>query len=152
MKVIFTSSNLPLALAIRFMTGCKWHHCGVIYNDDLVIEASAIKGVRGVPLDDFKSRGDFVIINVPTNDEQASQEFLFRQLTKGYDWAGALGYPFRLDWQNKDKWYCSELVAIAAKRGKSPIVRNDVRSVTPRDIWMQRFEIIETNDRKLNLG
>ena len=41
MKVIFTSSNLPLALAIRFMTGCKWHHCGVIYNDDLVIEAKA---------------------------------------------------------------------------------------------------------------
>ena len=149
MKVIFSSSNLPAALAIRFMTGCKWHHCGVVYDDDIVIEATAFKGVRGVTLEDFKSRGDFVIINIPLEDERAAKEFLFRQLGKGYDWAGALAYPFRLNWQDKDKWYCSELAAIAAKRGKSPIVRNDVRSVTPRDIWMQLFDIVETNDTNL---
>ena len=45
MKVIFTSSRLPIALLIRGMTGCKYHHCGVVLDDNQVVEASALHGV-----------------------------------------------------------------------------------------------------------
>lgn len=140
MRVIFTSSNLPAALAIRFFTGCRWHHCGIIYEnqggDPVVIESRAIVGVQAVTLQDFKNRGDWCIIDYDVADSGAAERFLYSQLGKPYDWGGAIAYPFRGDWQDRKKWYCSELVAATFEQGKSPIVRQGVRSITPRDLFI----------------
>lgn len=136
MKVIFTSSNLPFALAIRFFTGCKWHHCGILYDDNTVIESRALAGVKGVTLQDFKNRGDWCIIEYDVADEVKAKQFLFRQLDKPYDWGGAIAYPFRGDWQDRKKWYCSELVAATFEAGSSQLVRKGVRSITPRDLFI----------------
>lgn len=141
MKVIFTSSRLPLALMIRGMTGCKYHHCGII-DGNRVIEASIFHGVRAVSLETFKHRGEYVVVDIPLKDENAAREFLINQEGKGYDWTGALSYPFRKNWQNKDKWYCSELVAAVAKEGGTPIVREGVKTVTPRDIYIHPYNIV----------
>lgn len=138
MKVIFTSSNLPFALAIRLFTGCKWHHCGVIYNDDFVIESRAVGGVKAVKLDDFKNRGDYVIVDFECENELKATRFLYSQIGKSYDWSGAFAYPFRGDWQDKEKWYCSELVAKALEIGGCKLFRDDVRSITPRDLYISR--------------
>ena len=82
MKVIFTSSNLPFALAIRLFTGCKWHHCGVIYNDDFVIESRALGGVKPAKLDDFKKRGDYVLVDFECENELKATRFLYSQLAR----------------------------------------------------------------------
>lgn len=142
MKVIFTSSRLPIALLIRGMTGCKYHHCGVVLDDNQVVEASALHGVRSVSLESFKHRGEYQIIDIPLEDERAAKTFLINQLGKSYDWTGAFSYPFRKNWQNKDKWYCSELVAMAAKAAGTNIVREGSRSVTPRDIYIQPYPLV----------
>lgn len=136
MKVIFTSSNYPLPLAIRFFTGCRWHHCGIIYNDNTVIEASARGGVRGVTLNSFKARGKYCIVDFEVPKEVAAMTFLYSQLGKPYDWSGAIAYPFRGDWQNRDKWYCSELVAATLNVGGVSLFRDGIRSITPRDLYI----------------
>ena len=136
MQVIFTSSDLPLALAVRFFTGCRWSHCGVVYNGSSVIEASALHGVRAVSLNDFKARGKYCIVDFEVRDEHAAMHFLYNQLGKPYDWTGAIAYPFRGDWQEATKWYCSEIVAASLSAGGVDLFRDGIRSITPRDLYI----------------
>ena len=145
MKVIFSSSDLPFALAIRFFTGCLWHHCGIIY-DDMVIESRAATGVQAVKLQDFKNRGDWSIIDYDVADIGKAEQFLLSQLGKPYDWGGAIAYPFRGDWQDRKKWYCSELAAATFEAGNSQLVRKGVRSITPRDLFINPYgKVIATS-------
>ena len=136
MDIIYTTSNQIAANVIKLFTGCKWHHCGVIV-DDYVIEARMFGGVIHTPIKAFKSRGEWAIESVKVTDEEKAKEFLLNQIGKGYDISGAISLPFRRDWQDKHKWYCSELVAAAFAAGGSPLVKNNLISVSPRDLWVQ---------------
>lgn len=165
MRIIFTSSNLPFALLIRAMTGCKWHHCGVLV-DDVVYESRAfigvdhffsqIKqrlsgkidkmqfgGVAKTPLEVFKARGINTTVSIPLPDEGGAVEFLDSQLGKGYDWTGIMSYPFQRNWQEDTKWSCSELAAKAASAGNRDIVRKEINCITPRDLWVQVFDVVD---------
>lgn len=159
MKAIFSSSNLPLALLIRFFTGCKWHHCGVLVGD-IVYESRVfigfgnlfeelkryfknpsdnsvrLGGVIETPLKDFIKRGDYLILDLNLKDEDSALCFVKEQVGKGYDWTGILAYPFDRDWQNPSSWSCSEYLAATCKAGLKPKVRDDVNCITPRDLWV----------------
>lgn len=147
MEIIFTTSNKPAALVIQLFTGCRWHHCGVVVGD-CVIEASAIHGVRSVPLHEFMERGDWVSVIVDGVDGVLTSKFLHSQIGKGYDIFGAISLPFRRDWQDKSRWYCSELTAAAACAGGVKIVRDGLKSVTPRDLYVQNFKIKRRRKQK----
>ena len=75
MKEIFTSSRLPTCISYKGMTGCKWHHCGIVLDDNQVVEASAFHGVRSVSLESFKHRGEYQIIDIPLKDEKLPRNF-----------------------------------------------------------------------------
>ena len=63
--------------------------------------------------------------------------FAVAQVGKPYDWDALLGMPFRKDWRDPSKWFCSELVTAAFEAGGHPILRSDhVDRVTPRDVLM----------------
>ena len=134
MQIIFTTNNMPLSVLIRTITSCKWHHVGVIVGG-FVIEAR-FDGVTKTPIDEFKSRGKYSIENHPLADEQKANDFALMQVGKKYDIAGLVSFPFRKDWQDDNKWYCSELVASIAEVGGSPIVRSDLKGISPRDLWV----------------
>lgn len=134
MRLIFATDDEPLSKLIRAVTSCKWHHVGVVF-DDYVVEARFI-GVIRTPLEDFKKRGKFCIVEHHLTDEDAAQEFALEQIGKGYDKAGLISFPFRARWQDESKWYCSELVAAIATAGGSPIVRSGLSGVSPRDLWV----------------
>lgn len=136
MDIIYTTSNQIAANVIKIFTGCKWHHCGVIV-DDYVIEARMLGGVIHTPIKAFKARGEWAIESVKVADEEKAKEFLLNQIGKSYDISGAISLPFRRDWQDKHKWYCSELVAAAFAYGGSPLVKSNLLSVSPRDLWVQ---------------
>lgn len=134
MKIAFATDSEPLSKLIRTVTSCQWHHVGVVFNDEYVIEARFI-GVVKTPLADFKARGKYEIIDYEVPDEGVALDFALNQLGKQYDFAGLISFPFRVKWQDPSRWYCSELVAAIAAIGGSPIVRANLTSVSPRDLW-----------------
>ncbi|MBL4622898.1 MAG: hypothetical protein JKY89_10910 [Immundisolibacteraceae bacterium] len=134
MQVIFATDDEPLSKLIRAITSCRWHHVGVVF-DGFVIEARFI-GVIRTPIDDFKARGEYQIVNHKLDDEDAALKFGMAQIGKGYDKAGLISFPFRARWQDNTRWYCSELVAAIAEAGGTPLVRSDLSGVSPRDLWV----------------
>lgn len=134
MKLIFATDSDKLSKIIRALTSSKWHHVGVIF-DDYVIEAR-FAGVLKTPLEEFKKRGVYEIVDCTVKDEEKALKFALMQVGKKYDMAGLISFPFRVRWQDPLKWYCSELVAAIAEAGGSPLVRTDLSGVSPRDLWV----------------
>lgn len=134
MKIAFSTDEDALSKAIRIFTNCQWHHVAAVF-DDHVIEAR-FTGVVKTPLEEFKRRGDYHIVDCPLEDEVKALEFAERQLGKKYDLTGLISFPFRMRWQHHSKWYCSELVAAIANAGGTRLVRADLNGVSPRDLWV----------------
>lgn len=134
MQIIFATDNEPLSRLIRAVTNCRWHHVGVIF-DDMVIEAR-FTGVMHVPLDEVKARGEYEVVGCPVRDEAKAKRFALAQVGKKYDMAGLLSFPLRVPWQDPRRWYCSELVAAVASAGGTPLVRDGLAGVSPRDLWV----------------
>lgn len=73
---------------------------------DFVIHASYSRGVVKEPLDKF-------LLDYPDHEIRTMDGVSTRAndlLGKGYDLGGAIGHYFSA-WNDKDEWFCSELVA-----------------------------------------
>ncbi len=135
MDVIFTGSNLPLALAIKMFTGgCPYNHCGHIIGDQ-VVEARFLKGVVITPLEEVKKRGPWVIKRYPVPFQNLAEATSKMLVGMGYDTMGALGHPFGGKWDRLEKWYCSEHVEYSMSQGGLKAFK-DSKSTTPRDIYI----------------
>jgi hypothetical protein len=56
---------------------------------------------------------------------------------KPYDLTALFGLLMRRDWQEEDRWFCSELVGWAFAQGGSPLFRADaLHRITPQNLWM----------------
>jgi hypothetical protein len=78
---------------------------------------------------------EFTIFSIDVTDEQKSkiEEFLFKQLGKEYDFKGIFGFASYSDIQDKDKWFCSELVFAAFKNAGIELLRQiEPYKVSPR--------------------
>lgn len=65
-------------------------------------------------------------------NEDAARVWLADQVGKGYDWTALLSFVVQRDWQEPDKWFCSELSeAMISKFGK-PRFRASAQRITPR--------------------
>lgn len=143
MKAIFTTNGQITSSAIKAFTASPYHHVGII-DGDLVIEARMFSGVICSQISEYKNRGDWLVVEIPVEDEGKAIEFARAQLGKRYDLAGAVGLPFRASWQDPSKWYCSELLAASAAAGGTPIARPEARGFSPRDAWIHPFKVVES--------
>lgn len=136
-RVLFSTTRLPLSVAIRTFTWSRWSHVAVV-DGDSVIEAVALHGVRRAPLADALSRSaDFAIADLPARDPQAVIDAAASQIGKPYDYSALAGLALRRDWQSDDAWFCSELVAWAFDATGQPLVRPEFRRrVYPQHLWM----------------
>jgi hypothetical protein len=136
MKVVFCDSRTPVAFAIRFFTWSDWSHCGLLLPDGNVIDsrmgnggvtkyslAEFKKGTYKAELREFPAVPDSVIGAIEA------------EIGKPYDLSAIIGIPFRRDWQENDKWFCSELLAYGAEKVGSPIVQKERWRVVPQDIY-----------------
>lgn len=146
MRGIFTSGNNIAAVAIKLATQCRWYHCGALTDDGVVYEARFAKGVIKSDLDEFKSRGHYLIIDYDVDDVTAATDFLESQVGKKYDYTGLYGYlTMDRDWQKPDSWYCSELLSAALDNGGTPVVSKLVGGVSPRDLITYPADIVESS-------
>lgn len=140
-KICFQTNNLPLSLLIRGIGNCQWSHVGLNVNGT-VYESRCFSGVIKTAPHKFMERGKYaeVVIDLDSDSVDRLFEWCESQVGKKYDWAGVFSFPFRADWENEEKWYCSEFVAAAFRAIDKPVTRDGLTGVSVRDLWVQRYD------------
>jgi uncharacterized protein YycO len=137
MQAIFCRRANLASLLLRTVTWSSWSHCAIVTPEGTVIEAAAPHGVIE------RSRATFLAgvskfsektIDLP--DDAAAIAWARAQIGKPYDWLGALGLAFHREWDNPERWWCSELVEGAAAAGRRPRFVSNAGRVTPQHSWM----------------
>ena len=87
-----------------------WSHCSLITPQNTVIEA-VTSGVREVPvlwaLDHYPH---LEVVTIEVQDPERAYAFARAQLGKPYDWGAIAGFITRRNWQDDQRWECTELV------------------------------------------
>lgn len=151
-KLIFSTSRSSVSRLIRFATWGTFSHVDFIIPEDrfesldisglndfsrskgLVVGATIRKGVvLRTMVDVIKNSNKFALVEVDATD--ASLDFALSQLGKKYDYKALLGFPFRKNLEEDDRWYCSELVYRALLVGGVRLYKESIDFVSPRDIY-----------------
>lgn len=137
-RLLFSTTGNPFSALIRAATWSRWSHVSIINDDDMVIEAAALHGVRRVSFVDAINRAaDAALVELPSPDPAAVIAAAASQIGKPYDYTAIVGLGLHRDWQEDDAWFCSELVAWSFAQAGEPLFRADVlRRVTPQHLWM----------------
>lgn len=143
MKVLFCTSNLPGAVLIRGVTWSKWSHVALVLDDGTAIEATWPK-VRRVALSEILAKhSKYVIVDIPV-DYNKVVDAAMSQIGKPYDITSLFGILVHRSWSDTDSWFCSELVAWSfAQSGNSLFREEDVHRITPQNLWMLNYPIVE---------
>lgn len=124
LPVIFSRRVHPGSFLIRLLDKgyfiCPFSHVGVISPcGNFVYEATFKDGVVRTPLWEFKRRASHWETGVfPCLNRRRSYSLLEQQLGKEYDKSAIFAMAMPLagrDWENPDKWFCSELLAYASQ-------------------------------------
>jgi uncharacterized protein YycO len=76
-------------------------------------------------------------ITLPPEQELIIMNWFTSQIGKPYDYLAIAGMPFRKDWRNEDRWFCSELIAAGFQQTNTPLLNtNHLNRVTPRDLYL----------------
>ena len=136
MRVLFCTSHLPGAVLIRAVTWSAWSHVAIL-DGDMAIEA-VWPHVKVTPLAEVLARHSrYAVVDLPGADDAAILEAARSQVGKPYDLTALFGLLMHRDWQEEDRWFCSELVAWAFDKAGSPLFRRDaMHRVTPQHLWM----------------
>lgn len=135
-------TRLPLTVTKLMTSGDVWSHCGVVAPDPesqkiVVVEALMFKGVVKTPIEEWKARyPTFSFVGIDCPDPAAGEEFAIEHAGKKYDYLGMLGAPWRISWDDPERWYCSELVeacVVAAGRNRW---RPGKRGIRPMETFL----------------
>lgn len=113
-------AEFPTRAIAKYQWGVPYTHVGLTPNPfaENVLAWHAAGG--GVGFDSWDNR-DYDLFFVPCQvwQKQKVYDFLNRQLGKKYDYLGLLAFLWRKnEWQNPDKWFCSELLLAAMQEAR----------------------------------
>lgn len=137
MIVHFCAADDKVGAAIKLLTLSQFSHCALEI-DGQIWEATFKKGVSCCSKDDFRSRYPHSKQLIVRGSASKALLFLQAQLGKKYDFAALAAFPLRENWQDDNRWFCSELVAAALVQCGALSIKHDVSRVTPRDLWLSR--------------
>ena len=133
-RLLFSTSHHPMSAVIRACTWSNWSHVALVAGP-FAIEA-VTTGVRKVPVLDAMDRAKrAAVVELPCRDPRAVIAAAESQLGKPYDFTAIVGLGLHRDWQEDDRWFCSELVAWAFEVAGAPLFRTGYWRVTPQTIY-----------------
>ena len=136
MRVLLCASDKLGSRIIRAVTWSRWSHAAIIDGDE-IIEAVWPRVRVATLAAALASHPRGVVIDIPVADEAAAIAAARSQVGKPYDLLGVIGLGIKRNWQDDDAWWCSELIAWAAKQGGTDLFRPDaLRRITPEHLWM----------------
>lgn len=136
-KVRFVDGPGFVSGFIKFWTWGDWSHVD-IWTPDGWLGARA-KG--GVQIRDWNYtsviKEEIRVITLDDVTEANIMQWLQSQIGKPYDFLAVAGMPFRQDWRNDNRWFCSELIAAAFQQAGVELLDTDqLNRVTPRDLYL----------------
>ncbi len=136
-RIAYTTSYLPISPLIQFVTWSSWSHVIILTNDNTGIEATLSTGVHEDTYENIFERAKHLhIVEYDVKDAEAIIAAARSQIGKKYDFTALFGIIIRRDLSERDKWFCSELMAYAFDKGGSPLFRKDsISRITPQDCW-----------------
>lgn len=135
LTLLFSTTGGPVARFIQLFTWSDFSHVDAVLPDGSLLGARAQGGVR-IRTATYLGTAKTARFHVALSEAQTAAvwTFLRAQIGKPYDFTAILGLLARRDWQNEDKWFCSELIAAACAAAGSPLVRELQDRITPRDL------------------
>lgn len=131
----FSTKPLPFAWLIRKATWSRFSHVDLVLPDGRLIGARGMGGVA-VRNPDKYSRVARYRVDAPDDVLRAACS----QIGKPYDWGAIFGFIFRRNWQDKQRWFCSELIAWAFEEAGHPLINGrDFYKVSPRDLLLSPY-------------
>lgn len=132
----FSSAKGLSSKGIRFLTWSWASHVDFVLPDGKLFGALALENGGGVLVHEMHPRNHYHRVERYCVDAPASVlDLAMTQLGKPYDWEGIFGFFARnRKWEDKDKWFCSELVAWSFKQSGLPLINDESYRVTPRDL------------------
>lgn len=100
-----------------------------------VIDATYKNGVsKKLKKDFFKENTEYLICYVDNLKEEKCWNWALSQIGKGYDFLALVGWFFRKNWCNENKYFCSEFVTQALYNGDCWLFRKSASRITPQDL------------------
>lgn len=138
MKIIAYKGKSIFSKLIQLQSRSPYSHVAILLSDGTVVESWAFIGVRHVssPTEAHKAGTVIETYNIDGDyDELAVMDFLKSQLGKRYDYRGIVRFLTRRASPADNRWFCSELVMEAFRRGGLDLQeRLPASYATPRDI------------------
>jgi len=98
--------------SIQYWTKSPYYHVEMIIKDFWVSSNPDVGGVKIHPLKELSKNYDYIDINVDGRKLKSILKFINKQKGKKYDWVGIIfSQVIKADIEEKDKWFCSEIVA-----------------------------------------
>lgn len=130
------TSNSIVSQAIRAVTYSDYSHVDFVLPGEGYLGAHSDGGVLIRPFGyckPAKVMNAVVKVSEPVADSVI--RFARAQIGKPYDHGAIFGLLARRNWQDSEKWFCSELVAAAFLHAGHPILNTmHLERVTPRDV------------------
>jgi len=137
MKVLLYRGRSIISRGIQLQTRSKYSHAAVMLDDRTVIEAWHKGGVRRLD-SPFDGHSEKTLIDVYKVDDtyypEIVEDFLKQQIGKKYDFRSVLRFMTRIKAKDNDKWFCSELVVEAFRRGGIDLLKGPAGMLSPRDL------------------
>ena len=131
----FSTKRLPFAWLIRKATWARFSHVDFVLPDGRLLGARGFGGVTIREPGEYSRCQRFrVAAPVSVLDIAASQ------IGKPYDWGAIAGFATRRNWQDPQRWFCSELIAWAFQEAGFPLLRTmDSHKISPRDLLLSPY-------------
>jgi len=121
--------------AIKWWTKSKYFHVEMIINNKWISSNPGVGSVYIRDLAPLKENYDYFEIEVDGRKEKKVMRFLESQVSKKYDYWGLIfSTIFTLNIEDRNKWFCSELVSEALKNFGIKLPKN-ANEMTPEDIY-----------------
>lgn len=141
--------------AIRFCTMSTYCHVDIFYCDDtnrlddgiVYMLSATTNGVLLTTLRDRWADSDRVYIyridhpNFNSDMKEQYRNLIPQFLNHKYDYLAILGFIFRRNWKDSNRWICSELIAHVCNQLGIPLLANiyDESVLSPRDISLSPY-------------
>ena len=138
LKLRFSRSNSIGSRLIRWFTRSEYSHVEAEHWLGYRIGATPFGVTKSYhnPVSQLEGDGAYLYKYVTLSHEQSLRfwTFLGQQVGKPYDWSGLFGFVSNRDWEDPDKWFCSELVAAGLVQVGVSLLSEKPARVTPRDL------------------
>jgi len=138
MYLLFSEGKSIFTKGISFITWGDYTHVEAVTDKGYLIGSDFHSS--GVNVCSIQRRSKeskrMLLVRVKKVNSGLFIKYLKSQLGKPYDTLASLGYVFRKNWNNEDRWFCSELIAKASQVSGNPLIPEEPFRATPRDLLL----------------